>query len=421
MANEGGDTPATFREVLAVGEFRALWIAQMQSRFGDQMARVAIAVLVFERTDSPLLTALTYALTFLPPLVSAPLLAGLADRYPRRTVFVAAETFRAVLVALMAIPAMPLPVVAVLLVLVVSVQPLNSATRNAILSNVLTGDRYVVGMGIFGTTDNIVQVGGFALGGVLVGLVGSHPALAIDAATFAVSMLLGRFGLREHRPSTDGLAGPSAKRSVRRGATLIFRDPRLWSLAAIQWMYGFYVAPEGIAVPYATWLGFGSIGAGLLMSADPIGATFGMFGLARWVRPASRLRLLTPLAVLAGVPLVLAVVHPVLWLAIVLFAVSGALSSYTMFAHAAFVQAVPDHQRGQAVGLMGAGLQAAQGLGILVAGALADVVSPPTAVAICGAAGLVGCVLVGRVWDRARVRGADESDEMAPSSSAAEP
>ncbi|HEY3718498.1 MAG TPA: MFS transporter [Jatrophihabitantaceae bacterium] len=402
MANEGGDAPATYREVLAVGEFRALWIAQMQSRFGDQMARVAIAVLVFERTDSPLLTALTYALTFLPPLVSAPLLAGLADRYPRRTVYVAAESFRALVVALMAIPAMPLPVVAVLLVFVVSVQPLNSATRNAILSNVLTGDRYVAGMGIFGTTDNIVQVGGFALGGVLVGLVGAHPALAIDAATFAVSMLLGRFGLREHRPSTDGLAGASAKRSVRRGATLIFRDPRLWSLAAIQWMYGFYVAPEGIAVPYATWLGFGSI-AGLLMSADPIGATFGMFGLARWVRPASRLRLLTPPAVFAGVPLVLAVVHPVLWLTIVLFAVSGALSSYTMFAHAAFVPAVPDHQRGQAVGLMGAGLQAAQGLGILLAGALADVVSPPTAVAICGGAGMVGCVLVGRVWDRTRM------------------
>jgi MFS family permease len=106
--------------------------------------------------------------------------------------------------------------------------------------------------------------------------------------------------------------------------------------------------------------------------------------------------------VLAGVPLLFAFVHPMLWLAIVLFAISGALSSYTMFAHAAFVRAVPDSQRGQATGLEGAGLQAAQGLGILAAGALADVVSPPTAVTICGAAGIVGCLLVGRVWDRAR-------------------
>jgi predicted MFS family arabinose efflux permease len=401
MANAEGEAQASFREVLAIREFRALWFAQMQSRFGDQLARLAIAILVFDRTNSPLLTGLTYALTFLPPLVSAPLLSGLADRYPRRTVYVVAESYRAVLVAVMAIPAVPLPVVGVLLVLIVSVQPLNSATRNAIWANSLTGDRYVVGLGIFGTTDNIVQIGGFALGGVLVGLIGPHPTLVIDACTFAVSALLARFGLAEHRPSQDGPAA-TTKRSIRRGATLIFRDPRLWSLAAIQWMYGFYVAPEGIAVPYATFLGFGSVGAGLLMSADPIGATFGMFGLARWVRPASRLRLLTPLAVLAGVPLLFAVVHPMLWLAMVLFGISGALSSYTMFAHAAFVRAVPDSQRGQATGLEGAGLQAAQGLGILAAGALADVVSPPTAVAICGGAGIVGCVLIGRVWDRAR-------------------
>jgi predicted MFS family arabinose efflux permease len=401
MANADGEAPASFREVLAIREFRALWFAQMQSRFGDQLARLAIAILVFDRTNSPLLTGLTYALTFLPPLVSAPLLSGLADRYPRRTVYVVAESYRAVLVAVMAIPAVPLPAVGVLLVLIVSVQPLNSATRNAIWANSLSGDRYVVGLGIFGTTDNIVQIGGFALGGVLVGVIGPHPTLVIDACTFAVSALLARFGLAEHRPSQDGPVA-TTKRSIRRGATLIFRDPRLWSLAAIQWMYGFYVAPEGIAVPYATFLGFGSIGAGLLMSADPIGATFGMFGLTRWVRPASRLRLLTPLAVLAGVPLLFAFVHPMLWLAIVLFAISGALSSYTMFAHAAFVRAVPDRQRGQATGLEGAGLQAAQGLGILAAGALADVVSPPTSVTICGAAGIVGCLLVGRVWDRAR-------------------
>jgi hypothetical protein len=50
-----------FRDALAVGEFRVLWLAHAQSRLGDQLARVAIAVLVFSRTSSALLTALTYA------------------------------------------------------------------------------------------------------------------------------------------------------------------------------------------------------------------------------------------------------------------------------------------------------------------------------------------------------------------------
>src|SRR5215470_11088739 len=39
-ANRG--RPASFREVFAVSEFRALWFAEVQSVLGDQLARVAI-------------------------------------------------------------------------------------------------------------------------------------------------------------------------------------------------------------------------------------------------------------------------------------------------------------------------------------------------------------------------------------------
>ena len=48
---------ATYREVFAVAEFRALWLAQLLSVAGDQLAKVALTVLVYDRTRSPLLTA----------------------------------------------------------------------------------------------------------------------------------------------------------------------------------------------------------------------------------------------------------------------------------------------------------------------------------------------------------------------------
>lgn len=38
---------ATFGEVFAVAEFRALWVAQVLSIAGDQLARVALTLLVF--------------------------------------------------------------------------------------------------------------------------------------------------------------------------------------------------------------------------------------------------------------------------------------------------------------------------------------------------------------------------------------
>src|SRR5882757_7620488 len=107
---------ARWRDVFGHAEFRALFLAGVLSVAGDQLARVALSVLVFERTESAGLTALTYALTYVPDLVFGPLLAGFADRYPRRRVMIIADLARAVLVAAMALDALPLWAVIVLLI-----------------------------------------------------------------------------------------------------------------------------------------------------------------------------------------------------------------------------------------------------------------------------------------------------------------
>ena len=86
---------SSYREVFAIGEFRALWSAQVLSFAGDQFAQVAIAILVYGRTHSPFLTALAYALTYLPPIAGGPLLSGLADLFPRRRVMIVCDLFRA--------------------------------------------------------------------------------------------------------------------------------------------------------------------------------------------------------------------------------------------------------------------------------------------------------------------------------------
>jgi hypothetical protein len=73
---------ASYRAVFAIREFRALWWAQVVSYLGDQIAQVAIAMLVYTKTGSAELTALAYALTYLPPILGGPLLAGLMDAFP---------------------------------------------------------------------------------------------------------------------------------------------------------------------------------------------------------------------------------------------------------------------------------------------------------------------------------------------------
>src|SRR5829696_7981267 len=166
MAASAG-RPATYGEVFAVAEFRALFAAQVLSVVGDQFARVALTVLVFDRTGSAGLAALAYALTFLPDVLGGPLLSGLADRYPRRTVMVVADLARAGLVALMALPGVPLWGLGALMVAVQLLNTPAGAARAATMPAILAGDRFVLGSAIHNTTVQLAQVLGFASGGAL--------------------------------------------------------------------------------------------------------------------------------------------------------------------------------------------------------------------------------------------------------------
>ena len=85
------DTRASYRGVLSVREFRSLFVAQIVSVLGNVIAMVALAVLVYDRTHSSLLSALTFTLGFLPFLVSGTLLAGLVDRLPARRTLVCCD------------------------------------------------------------------------------------------------------------------------------------------------------------------------------------------------------------------------------------------------------------------------------------------------------------------------------------------
>ncbi|MCT2582846.1 MFS transporter [Actinophytocola gossypii] len=409
MFTERGQTMgrAGFRDVLSVREFRALWGAELLSVLGDQFARVGIAVLVYARTSSASLTALTYALTFLPAILGGVLLGGLADRYRRRELMVAVDVLRAVLAALMAIPALPLPVLMALVFPLTLVGPPFKAAQQALLPAILTGDRYVTGLALRTVTNQTVQAVGFLFGGVLVALVEPHVALGLNAATFLLSAVLLMAGVRD-RPAARR---DRAERSTG-AARLVWRDRRLRGLTALSWLIGVFVVPEGLAAPYAAGLGVPVAAVGLLMAAMPVGNIVGAWLVAR-VPDHRRARATTVLAVAAGVPLALCAFGPPLWLVVPLWALCGACATgYLLLAQAAFVLAVPDHHRGAASGLVGAGVLSSQGLAILGAGILADMTSSALAVAVGGVAGIVLTGLVGSSWLRARIRpGGRETDD----------
>jgi len=390
---------AGFREVLAIGEFRALWFADLLSVCGDQLARVGLAVLVYAQTSSATWAALTYALTFLPALVGGVALGRLADRYPRRELMIYVEVARAALAGLMAIPALPLPVLLVLVFLLTLGGAPFKAAQQALLPTVLQGEQYVSGLALRTVTGQGAQIAGFLGGGVLLAVLNAHATLALNACTFLLSGLVIAVGVR-HRAAARAPRDATSTGA----AALIWRDHRLRGLVALSWLVGLFVIPEGLAAPYAAGLGVTVAAVGILMAADPVGSVVGAWLVAR-VPPARRETATTLFAVAAGIPLALCLINPPLAVVVVLWALSGACStSYLVLAQASFVLGVPDHHRGAASGLAAAGVLSSQGVAVLGAGLLADLTSPMVAVATGGVAGVLLTGVVGMSLLRARSR-----------------
>ncbi len=201
----------SFRDVFAVGEFRALWLAQLLSVVGDQLARVALTILVYDKTRSALLAAITFVVSIVPTFVGGLTLSWLADRYPRRRVMIVCDVLRCGLVLIMALPGMPLAaLVALLFVVTLAGAPFTSA-RAAVFPDVLTGDKYVMGTAVTLTTYQFAQVLGFGVGGAVVGFFHVGTSLALDAVTFAGSALILRAWVRP-RPAPAAVEGAGSAR-----------------------------------------------------------------------------------------------------------------------------------------------------------------------------------------------------------------
>jgi len=400
------DNPrTTFRSVFAVPEFRAIWGAEAFSQVGDQLARVALAILVFNRTGSAALTALTYALTMAPAFLGGIFLAGLADRFPRRTIMVVVDLSRAVIIGLVAIPGIPFPILCVLVAAVSFLNAPFKAAQLATLPDVLAGDLYVAGMGIRSITIQASQLLGFAGGGALISAVNPYLALGLDAVTFLASALLVAAGVRS-RPAPVDESGATKRvsplSSAGAGARVIWQDTGLRVLMLLILLPGFLIVYEGLAAPYAAEIGGGTIAVGLILAGDPFGSVIGVLLFTRLVRPPTRVTILGPLGIVCCLPLLFCFLKPGVVLSVILFAVAGAFGTIVvMQATAVFTRGAPDSSRAQVLGLSNSGLATIQGVSPVLAGVLADQIGTAHTVGIVGLIGLAVAIPAAFAWRNA--------------------
>jgi MFS family permease len=372
--------------VFAVREFRFLWSSVVLSTVGDRLALVALTLLVYDRTGSPLLAALVYAAGYLPWVIGGLFLAGVADRRPRRSVMVFCDAIRAVLVAVMVLPHVPIGALVALLFAATMFAPPFESAKASITPDILSGERYVLGTAVLQTTLLVGQVAGAAGAGFAVHFLGVRVSLVIDAVTFLLSSVLIRFGTRARpaaaRPET---VEPSPLARMVAGFRLVFGHPALRTLMLFGWLVVFYTIPEGIAT-------------GLVLASTALSTTIATPLFTRFVRPRQRINLMGPLAVLTCATLVLTVLRPGLTVSLVIFSLSAAFGVYQIAANTAFVVRTPNERRAQAFGIASMGVIVGQGVAFVAAGAAAELVSPATVIAIGGGIGAVVAFVLTLRW-----------------------
>ncbi|MFF7447103.1 MULTISPECIES: MFS transporter [unclassified Streptomyces] len=383
--------PTGYARVLAVREFRAVFVAHLLSLLGVVVSEIALSVLVYDLTGSPLLSALAFALGFLPYVVGGTLLAGIADRFPARRVLVVCDLVCAVCVLPMAVPGAGIVPLLALRCALAMVAPVFQGTRMATLADILgDGDLFVLGRSLLRIVSQSALLVGYGLGGLLLTVVAPRHALLITVGTFCVSAVLLRFGTLR-RPARARTGGALVAESLR-GARQVLANRRVRVLLLLFWVPPmFSVVPEALAAPYADDLGAGSVGLGLLMCALPVGTIAGELWAGARLKPAARERIALPLVSLTLLPYVAYLLHPGLAVSLALLLLSGAGSAYTLGLDQWFVRAVPEEVRGRAMTLLTAGLMTIQGVGMALAGVAAEFAGVTWTVAGAGLLGTACC------------------------------
>jgi hypothetical protein len=378
--------------VLRLPGMGAVYLAQAVSMAGTVAAEVALSILIYQRSGSPLLSALVLTASFLPYGLGGTVLSSVADRFPARRVLVACDLTSAACIAAMLVPGVPVLGLLGLLLVTGLVAPLFQGARSSSLAYLLPADLFPVGRSLLRSIAQTVVLVGFAAGSVTVAAVGPRWLLAADAVSFLASAALLRLGT----PATPANAsGSTSIRSVVAesfsGIRYIVGHRPLRNRLLLGWAVpGFGSVAEGLAVAYTAQVGSPATSAGALFTGYAAGTVLAEIVVARLPASTKR-RIILPCVALTQLPLLGFVAAPPIPVAAGLLVLSGAGFAFNQGLDLLVLAATEPAYRGRLFTVQSSGLMTVQGLGIGLAGVIGLVA--PARYVISGVA-LIGLAVV---------------------------
>jgi MFS family permease len=179
--------------VLAVPNFRRFYAGYVTSLLGSSMSTVAIAWAVLESGASATGLGYVFAAAVVPQVLLMAIAGAVADRLGRRRVMLAADALRCAAQASLAgavFAGRPALWVFVLLASLVGTgEAFFTPALDALTVEIAPRDQLGNANALFGLATSATRIAGPALGGLLVALTGPGTVVAVDAASYAVSVL----------------------------------------------------------------------------------------------------------------------------------------------------------------------------------------------------------------------------------------
>ncbi|MEV8329785.1 MFS transporter [Streptomyces niveus] len=367
----------SYQTLFRTPEFTPFLLSFAAFAAAQTIGGLALGTLVFRATGSPFLSALSMFGPQLAQLVGAMFLLSGADRLPPRAILTGLSLAFAAGTAVQALPGLPLWAVFGVLLAQGVVASLGGGVRGGLLTEILPKDGYVLGRSVYSMLWGLTQMAGFATGGVLLALLSPRTCLLLAAALYALSALVTRLGLTARPPRASGR--PSLAATWRTNALLWSSRPRRLTYLGLWVPNGLVIGGDSLYVSYAPGA------AGTLYACGALGMIAGDLLVGRLVPPAWRPRLATPLRLLLAVPYLFFVLRPGVALSAVAAAVASVGFAATLVLQERLLALTPDDLAGHALGLHATGTAALQGTAAALAGALAQLTSPATAMTLMAA------------------------------------
>ncbi|WP_026423389.1 MFS transporter [Actinokineospora inagensis] len=380
--------------------FALYLVGQLLSQFGDGIYLVTLPFVVLNQGGGPANLGVVLACYGTARLVFLPVGGTLADRLGARSVMLAADALRAVVVlgfvALAAGGRIPLWAMIAVAVPFGVLGGIFMPASFAVLPRIVRPESFAAGNSLIQVMQSTSRIAGPALGGTLVGSLKSGVGLLIDAATFLVSSLT----LMAIRPSTVPAAPDDGDRlrtwrSVLRYAfgSVLVRMTLLTTLV-------FNLAAVGlieVALPVFARdsLGNGALGFGVMMTGLGVGSVVGALLGPVLLRLRRRGLVALWLGVGEGLALLSVPVGSSLVVATGALFVGACLQAVVnVFYMTMLQQTVPGRALGRVMSLLAGCAGVAYPVSALLAGSVLGVVGVGVVIVVAGV-GVVGAFSVG--------------------------